>query len=176
MQKLTRFFILFLFVFSGCATIDKGRPEKIFESHDTTQGAVYLSLPPNLAKKYIKPEFESNKEVKETLEEIEVLKALSIKKNETDIDVDVEIIEPLKAYAQKEDMKELINVTNSNFHVSIQILDSEEGKVSELLFMMDNKENYTSVFIKGNITLQNILSIIKHVDFNKMGDSFSFDF
>ena len=175
MRKILRTVILFSFVFFSCATIDRGNPEKIFESHDSTQGVVYLSLPPNLAKKYIKTEFESNKEVKETLEEIEVMKALSIKKDEAEIDVDTEIVEPLKAYALKEDMKELINVTNKNFHVSIQISESGEGKIDELLFMIDSKENYTGVFLKGNITLENILAIIRHVDFNEIGNSFSFD-
>lgn len=175
MHKVLPAIILFSLIFTSCATIDRGTPEKIFEFHDSTEGAMYLSLPPNLAKKYIKPEFESNKEVKETLEEIEVFKALSIKKQETTVDIDEEIIEPLKAYALKEDMKELINITNQNLHVSIQISESGEDKVDELLFMMDSKENYTGIFVKGDITLENILAIVKHVDFNKMGNSFSFD-
>lgn len=153
---------------AGCAS--SNRPDILFERHDTAEGATYVSLPPSLARKYVSSEMKQNDELKEVLDEIKTFKALVIEKEAAIIDIEAEIAGPLRTYARQQKMQDLIRLSQSGNEIMVKARD-EEGMVQELLISINNQKTFAGVYLEGNITLENVLKVLKNLDYNQL-DSF----
>ena len=121
-SSLKLFLIVLISTFIVSCSISN-KPDVVFEKHDTAKGATYVSLPPSLARKYVSSEMQNDKELREVLEEIKTFKALIIQKDEAEIDIETEILQPIKSYAREKKMQDLVRFSQHGNEIMVKAHD-----------------------------------------------------
>lgn len=170
MKKLVLSLLVILGVAATTTLNAQTTIDRLYDKYAGTDGFTSINISPEmfsfLSGLNMSDSSEDAKQAKEAMEQLTGLKILTYEAGEGE--VDEEFLQEVKALTQLEGYSELMSVRDGDEIVKFLVSKTPDGKVSEMLMVVHEKNEAVIMSMTGNLEMSTIANISKTLEIDGM--------
>jgi hypothetical protein len=154
-------FLLAVVFISGCQIHEGKAAEEIFDKYEGQEGVYTFRIPPGLIGIFL--DEEENRELKETLREMDFIKVMILDEKKAKSKDKVRILQEFDQKLKENDFEDLLLFNEGTQMIKIKIREQEDF-IHEMMILITEEDSFLGLSLVGKISLDRLSSIAKSID------------